>query len=134
MPSLRSWILGSCATILAGCIADGQYVVKGHLRAADGPVEGAIVRVSGHGMNAGPAAACVTGTDGAFELQYRFGGIFPFWSDGSPRVEVEAAGFTPVAFPLRGSDQPGVVRRECEPRACFDLDVALRPLAKNDRS
>ena len=133
MPSLRLWIVGSCAAILAGCIFDGQYVVKGRVRTTDEPVEGAMVRVSGHGKSAGPAAAYVTGTDGTFELRYRFGGMFPFSSDGSPRVEVEAAGFAPLAFSLRGSEQSGVVRRECEPRSCFDLDIALRPLAKSDR-
>jgi hypothetical protein len=130
MPPLRVWVVGCFALSLAGCIGDGWYIVKGHVRTTDEPVQGAIVRVSPGGKSAGRAEARVTGADGSFELQYRFSGMFPFsWSDGCPRVEVEAPGFTPVAFPLRGTEQPGVVRGECGPRFCFDLDIAVQPLA-----
>jgi hypothetical protein len=122
MPWSRAGIVACCGLSLAACIYDGLYIVRGHVRATDEPVEGAVVRVSGR------EGGAVTGADGGFELHYAFGGMFPFtWSDGSPRVEVEAPGFTPVAFPLRGADQPGVIRRTCVDRGCFDLDVVLRP-------
>lgn len=133
MPLLRVWVVACFALSLAGCIGDGLYIVKGHVRTKDEPVQGAIVRVSGSGKSAGPTEARVTGVDGSFELQYGFGGMFPFsWSDGCPHVEVEAPGFTPVAFPLRGAERPGVVRRECGHRSCFDLEIAVQPLAAGD--
>jgi hypothetical protein len=117
--------------LLAACITDGRYVVRGTVVTASGeaiaPVDGATVKVGGaDGRTANGFAR--TSADGSYTTSYVFGGVFPFVTGSNPAVEFAAPGYRTCRVDLRGSSAPtGVTRRACVPPepGCFVLDVAL---------
>jgi hypothetical protein len=110
--------------LVAGCITDGQLLVRGTVRSATSgdPLPGATVAV-------GDNPTATTGPDGAYRVDHRLGGIGPFISGANPTVRVSAPGYQPMSASLRGTGAEGVSRRACDPAepACAVLDVALLP-------
>jgi hypothetical protein len=121
----------SLLLLLAACIMDGKYIVRGTVMGESGtvavPVVGATV-VVGHADGKTGNGTARTSADGSYTTSYSFGGMFPFVSGARPAVEFAAAGYRTCRLDLQSSTTPPeVTRRPCDPpeKGCFVLDVVL---------
>jgi hypothetical protein len=145
MPSRGRGALLAVLFSTSGCIVDGNYVIRGTVRAygAEGslePVAGAIVETDGG--RGGGSRAVKTAEDGSFALEYRFGGLLlPFLTGNSnPDVTFSAPGYQSRTARLK-SDRvdPGISRRGCGERCnvgwgeCCGMDAVLWAAPESDQ-
>ena len=138
MPSRGRRALLALLFSTSGCIVDGNYVVRGTVRAygPDGslkPVPGATVATDGG--RGGGSRRVSTAEDGSFALEYRFGGLLlPFLSGNSnPDVIFSAPGYQRCRARLkRGRLEAGISRHGCGEKCslgwgeCCGMDAVLQ--------
>jgi hypothetical protein len=137
MISLRVGAIISVLIGAPGCIADGQYIIRGtvHSPEPDGkskPVPG--VRVSADGGRGGGSDPVVTGDDGRFAVTYHFGGVLlPFLSgNDNPDVRFSASGYETRTARLKSDRaESGISRAGCTPCSegtCCGIEAILEPV------
>lgn len=135
----RKWCAAGLplVALLCACIVDGKYRVRGTVLAerygATEPLANAKVTVSGGGGSERvPGHTDYSDPDGAFQLEYRFGGMgfLFFWPDGNALLECTASGYQPVRLSVYGDEtRPGVTREPCPggEKRCYAFRIVLTP-------
>lgn len=138
MPSRGRGALLAIVFSTSGCIVDGNYVIRGTVRALgpEGslkPVAGAIVETDR--ARGGGSRRVRTAEDGSFALEYRFGGLlFPFLAGNSnPDVIFSAPGYQRRTARLKsGRAEAGISRHGCGEKCtlgwgeCCGMDAVLQ--------
>jgi hypothetical protein len=144
---LRSLALSlAAAALLPACTAEGQYVIRGRIRAQRPDGVGIIGNASAVVTGGREPTPVWVGRDGAFEAKHRFGMVWvlfvPLGDGFDPHIEFSAPGYRKVRVRVRGESAPeGVTRRPCDPPEkgshCFDVvlapEVGQRPVPVRPR-
>jgi len=119
----------------SGCTAEGRYVIRGTLRGEG--VDGAPAALShgtvhADGGRGGGSRPVETGDDGAFTLDYGFGGLaLPFLTgNDNPELIFSAPGYQTRTVRLRSDRTDSGISRagctRCNEGTCCGIDAVLQ--------